>query len=148
MRLTEEVSDSNSKRPAAHVALHSNAAQGLSRGQEVYVHRFGGNAEALGRKIYEYNEAVSPAPGLGVKEGANTFGGRGMYELKATSAPAVLIEYAFHDNPEDSQFIIDNIYELGNATARGVLEYLGVPYREDTPENTAFLKSKYNSQYV
>ena len=144
MSLAEAVRDSNSQQPRLHVALHSNASQGQARGAEVYTHRFGGEGEQLALRVYEKIEDVAPTEGLGVKEGAGTFGGQGMYELKRTIAPAILIEYAFHDNPEDAQFIIDNIYELGNATARGVLEQLGVTYQEDTAENIAFLKSRYN----
>ena len=148
MTLSQAVADSNAKNPTVHVALHSNASNGQARGLEVYANRFGTNAEALANRIYDEVESISEVPGLGVKEGYSTFGGRGMYELRATTAPAVLIEYAFHDNPEDAQFIIDNIYELGQATAKGVLEYLGIPYNEDTPENIAYLKSRYNGKYA
>ncbi len=147
MTLTQAVADSNAASPAAHVALHSNAANGEVRGLEVYVNRFGTQAERLGQLVYDSIAGISPTPGYGVKEGYLTFDGRGMYELKNTTAPATLIEYAFHDNPEDAQFIIDNIYELGRATAEGVLDYFGIPYNEDTPENIAYLKSQYDSRY-
>ena len=144
MSLSEAVADSNRVNPKVHVALHSNAANGQARGAEVYAHRFGGNAERLAQLVYDEIEAISPAEGLGVKEGYSTFGGQGMYELRRTKAPAILAEVAFHDNPDDAQFIIDNIYELGQAVAKGVLEYFGIDYREDSPENVAYLKSRYN----
>ena len=67
-----------------------------------------------------------------------------MYELRRTKAPAILAEVAFHDNPEDAQFVIDNIYELGQAIAKGVLDYFDIDYVEDTPENIAYLKNRYN----
>ena len=144
MTLAEVVRDSNAQQPRLHVALHSNASQGQARGAEVYTHRFGGIGEQLANRVYEQLEEVAPTEGFGVKEGALTFGGKGMYELRRTIAPAILAEVAFHDNPEDAQFIIDNIYELGNAVARGVLEQLGITYQEDTPENIAYLKARYN----
>lgn len=144
MTLAEAVADSNAQQPRYHVALHSNASQGQARGAEVYTHRFGGAGEQLARRVYEKIEAIAPTEGLGVKESADTFGGQGMYELRRTIAPAILAEVAFHDNPEDAQFIIDNIYELGNAVALGVLEQLGVTYREDSPENIAALRARYN----
>ena len=65
---------------------------------------------------------------------------------RRTRAPAVLIEVAFHDNPQDAQFIMDHIYEIGVAIAKGILEYFGIPYREDTPENINYLKNKYNGK--
>ena len=148
MTLAQAVADSNAVSPAVHVALHSNAANGQARGMEIYVNRFGTAAEQLARYIYEKTEPITPIDGLGIKEGYSAFGGRGMYELKRTTAPAVLIEYAFHDNPDDALFIIENIYELGRSTAKGILKYLGIPYSEDTPENIAYLKSRYNSRYA
>ena len=148
MTLAQVVADSNSVNPTVHVALHSNAANGQARGAEVYAHRFGGAGEQLARDVYERIEEIAPTPGLGVKEGYSTFGGQGMYELKRTSAPAILAEVAFHDNPEDAQFIIDNIYELGQAIAKGILDYFGITYQEDTPENIAYLKNRYDGVYA
>lgn len=148
MTLQQVVADSNRVDPTVHVALHSNAANGQARGAEVYAHRFGGAGETLARDVNARIEEIAPAPGLGVKEGYSTFGGQGMYELKRTTAPAILAEVAFHDNPEDAQFIIDNIYELGQAVAKGVLDYFGIEYVEDTPENVAYLQNRYNGIYA
>ncbi len=148
MTLQQVVVDSNRVDPTVHVALHSNAANGQARGAEVYAHRFGGAGETLARDVYARIEEIAPTPGLGVKEGYSTFGGQGMYELKRTTAPAILAEVAFHDNPEDAQFIIDNIYELGQAVAKGVLDYFGIEYVEDTPENVAYLQNRYNGIYA
>ena len=145
MTLAQAVADSNSVNPKVHVALHSNASSsGQARGAEVYAHRFGGAGEELARGVYERIEEIAPTPGLGVKEGYSTFGGQGMYELRRTKAPAILAEVAFHDNPEDAQFVIDNIYELGQAIAKGVLDYFDIDYVEDTPDNIAYLKNRYN----
>ena len=41
---------------------------------------------------------------------------------------------------------MDHIYEIGVAIAKGILEYFGIPYREDTPENINYLKNKYNGK--
>ena len=145
--LQEVVAESNAVNPKIHVAIHSNAsASGTARGPEVYTHSFGGDGERLARDIYSNLEEISPADGFGVKEGYTAFNGKGYYELRRTRAPAVLIEVAFHDNPQDAQFIMDNIYEIGVAIAKGILEYFGIPYREDTSENINYLKNKYNGK--
>lgn len=108
-----------------HVSLHSNAsAAGQARGAEIYTHRFGGEGERLARDIYQYLSALTPTEDLGVKEGYQTFNGQGMYELRRTVAPAILAEVAFHDNPADAQFIIDNIYELGREISKGFYSIL------------------------
>ena len=145
--LQEVVAESNAVNPKVHVAIHSNAsANGTARGPEVYTHRCGGDGERLARDIYTNLEEISPVDGFGVKEGYTAFNGKGYYELRRTRAPAVLIEVAFHDNPQDAQFIMDHIYEIGVAIAKGILEYFGIPYREDTPENINYLKNKYNGK--
>lgn len=145
--LQEVVAESNAIGPRVHVAIHSNAsANSTARGAEVYAHRFGGQGEQLARDIYQYLEPLTPTDDFGVKEGYTAFNGRGYYELRRTNAPAVLVEVAFHDNPEDAQFIIDNIVEIGIAISKGILEYFGIPYREDTQENLNYLRAKYNGK--
>ena len=79
-----------------------------------------------------------------MKEGYQTFNGQGMYELRRTVAPAILAEVAFHDNRADAQFIIDNIYELGREISKGILQYFGIPYMPDTPEDAAMLQYQYD----
>ncbi len=147
MTLAQVVEDSNSVNPRVHVAIHSNAANGEARGAEIYTHRFGGEGEKLARDIYPYLEALTPTDDLGVKEGRLSFGGKGMSELRKTVAPAVLMEVGFHDNPEDSDFIINNIYEYGRDISKGILDYFGIPYNEDSEENIEYLKNKYNGKY-
>ena len=145
--LQEVVAESNAIGPKVHVAIHSNAsASGNARGAEIYVHKFGGDAERLANDIYEYLTAISDVPGLGVKQGYTAFNGKGYYELRRTKAPAVLIEVDFHDNPAGAQFIIDHIYEIGVAIAKGILKYFGRTYTPDTAENIAYLRSKYNGK--
>lgn len=145
--LQEVVAESNALQPRIHVAIHSNASSnGEARGGEIYAHKFGGQGEILARDIYRYLEPLTPTDDFGVKEGYSAFNGQGYYELRRTTAPAVLIEVAFHDNPEDAQFIMDNIYELGVAIARGILDYFGIPYTPDTQQNIDYLRSKYNGK--
>lgn len=137
--LSQVVADSNSKKPDIHFAIHSNAGGG--RGCEVFCHRFGGSGERLARAVYEEIATLTPTGDRGVKEGYNFYGpGKHMYELAYTSAPAALVEVAFHDNSGDAQWIISHIVEIGTALARGILKYFGIPYREVSPNLDSELK--------
>ena len=145
MTLREIVSDSNSKKPDIHLAIHSNAGgssnAGRARGAEVYCYRFGGEGERLARAVYDRISAITPSSDRGVKESHSHFGsGRPLYETANTTAPAALIEIAFHDNPEDANWIIYNIELIGTELARGVLDYFGIKYIKEekpkTPEET------------
>ena len=130
MTLAQLVTDSNSKKPDIHFAIHSNAgASGKVRGCEVYCHRFGGNGEKLARAIYAVLEPLTSSGDRGVKEGHSHFGqGKPLYELAKTTAPAVLVEVAFHDNKEDAEWIVNNLEAIGTALANGVLDYYGIQY--------------------
>lgn len=133
MTLTQLVSDSNNKKPEIHFAIHSNAGGGgNTRGCEVYCHSFGGNSERLARAIYAKLEPLTPSSDRGVKESHSHFGpGKPLYELAKTDAPAALVEVAFHDNKDDTEWIINNIEVIGSALAKGLLTYFGTPYIEN-----------------
>ena len=115
-----------------HLALHSNAAppekSGQIRGVDFYY--FPSSTQGLRmaeilteeiRKIYPLPELVQPRP--------TTLIG----EVRRTKAPSVLAELGYHDNPEDAQWIEDNLDRIAQALGRGVCEYFGVPFIEPSP---------------
>ena len=51
-------------------------------------------------------------------------------ELRRTSAPAVLVEVAYHDNVDDANWITSNIEEIAENLALSTADYLGVPFVE------------------
>jgi hypothetical protein len=59
--------------------------------------------------------------------------------LAKTAAPACLIEYGFHTNQGDVAKLKDPAYrdKLAIATAKGVCNYFGVAYKEETKPNAA-----------
>jgi N-acetylmuramoyl-L-alanine amidase len=137
--LSQVVADSNARKPDVHFAIHSNAGGG--RGCEVFCHRLGGSGERLARAVYEELSPLTPAGDRDVKEGYNFYGpGKHMYEMAKTDAPAALVEVAFHDNPDDSQWIMSHIAEIGTALAKGILKYFGIPYMEASPYLDSELK--------
>lgn len=135
MTLAQVVADSNGKKPDIHFAIHSNAGSGNNRGCEVYCHKFGGSGEKLARAVYSEIEPITPSSDRGVKEGCNHYGkGKPLYELAYTSAPAALIEIAYHDNKDDAVWIINNIEVIGTVIAKGILKYFDIPFQK---ENTS-----------
>ena len=115
-----------------HLALHSNAAppekSGQIRGVDFYYYPTSADglrmAEILTeeiRKIYPLPELVQPRP--------TTLIG----EVRRTRAPSVLAELGYHDNPEDAQWIEDNLDRIAQSLVRGVCEYFGVPFIEPSP---------------
>lgn len=123
--LAQMVRQSNLLNVACHVAIHSNAHDGKSRGCEVYHYKGSKNGKKLANNIYKYMEPLTPTKDRGVKENTS------FYELKETHAPAVLIEVDFHDNYEGAKWIDANIYNIAEAIAKGICEYFGIAYKND-----------------
>ena len=145
MSLKQAVADSNSKNPDVHFAIHSNAYNGKARGAEVFCHKFGGEGEKLARAIYNEVSALTPTGDRGVKEGYNFFGpGKPLYELAYTNAPAALVEVAFHDQPDDAKWIMNNMSEIAWGIVRGILNYFGIS-EKPTPDPNKEYKEKINS---
>lgn len=129
MTLKQIVKDSNDFNPDVHKALHTNAYNKKSRGCEVFCNKFGGEGHRLAKSVYNRISAITPTADRGVKEGYNFYGkGKHMYELYYTKAPAALSEVAFHDNPEDSKWIINNSELIGREIAIGILNYFKINY--------------------
>ena len=42
--------------------------------------------------------------------------------------PAVLPEFGFHDNPEEAQWLIDNMEAIAKETCKAVCAFFDVPY--------------------
>lgn len=123
MSLRQVVNDSNSKHVDIHVAIHSNAGGG--RGAEAFY--TSSNGKILADDLYKYIAPLTPTSDRGVKF-TNS-----LYELNRTTAVAALTEVAFHDNRDDANFIINNIYEIGEAIAKGVCDYFNVAFKKPQP---------------
>ena len=76
-----------------------------------------------------------PVVNRGVKVGER------LYVLKNTDAPAVLVETAFIDNPDDAKLLVDREDDFARAIARGVTDYFQnekpLPDVVDVPKKTS-----------
>jgi len=119
--LTTRVRDANSWGADIFISLHTNASDNPNAtGTEVLVYRTVGAANELAEDI--------------LRELVNTTGLRnrgviarpGLYVLRRTNMPAVLVEMGFITNPEDAELMVysPNLFALG--IYRGVLDYYGL----------------------
>lgn len=120
MSLAQVVADSNSKNVDIHFAIHSNAGGG--RGAEVHVYRLGEASEKFAHTVYSKLSPLTPSADRGIKVSPK------LYELNATKAQAALLEVAFHDNPADAAFIMNNIQNIGVALAEGICQFFSIPF--------------------
>ena len=129
MTLSQAIADSNSTNNELHLAIHSNAAPegsaGRYSGADIYYYPTSANAKRFAEILRNNYKSVYPYP-----DDVDIIPTTSLAEVRRTKAPAVLIEVAYHDNPEEAQWIRENIDEIGRNLARSIADYFGVPFVE------------------
>lgn len=124
---------SNSGNYALHLALHSNAAPpssaGTVKGSQVYYYPSSSEGKRAAEIFANNLKLIYPDP-TKVKTVPTTT----LAEIIKTKAPTILIELAYHDNPEDAQWIRDNIGGIAENLATSITDFLGI--EERIPEGT------------
>ncbi len=138
MTAASSIAESNSGNYDFHLALHSNAAAGASsgrvRGSEVYYYPQSNNGKRAAEIFANNLKLIYPLPDL-VKTVATTSLG----EVRRTKAPSVLIEFAYHDNAEDADWIRNNINRIAENVVVSLADYFGIPFM--MPSNNAVFAS-------
>jgi N-acetylmuramoyl-L-alanine amidase len=128
MTLHQVVDDSNAHKVDLHLAIHTNAmgVKNTAQGCEVFVHRFGSDAERFGSLIYKYISELTPWKDRGLKESYKHLNGKPLYEPAYTTAPCALVEIDFHDNTKSLQWLMNNAQSIADALVKSILEYLEI----------------------
>lgn len=145
--LTAVVADANARGSDIYVAIRSIPCEGGFRGPAVYYFREGSNGQRLAQGLYAQLAPLYPAAGRGAQNGSGAYGGLGYYELRRTRPPAVIVEVGCHSDPAEADFILSNIYELGVAITRGILDYFGLDYTPLSDQEAQRLMDEYNNVY-
>ena len=122
----EEVREANASGADIAVSFHNNAGGG--NGFEAYYHSSSSNGKRLAELCEKYVKQL----------GQNSRGVRArdtLMFIRATTMTAVLTEVFFLDIATDKQ-IGDTVAEqraFGVAYAKAILEYLGIPYKDEAP---------------
>lgn len=145
MTAAGSIEQSNSGNYALHLALHSNAAppgqEGELRGSIVFYYPTSEKGKRAAEIIADNLKEIYPYPDL-VRATPTTHLG----ELSKTRAPAVLVEFAFHDNPEDADWIRTHLQAIARVMAYSLTEYFGLPFIN--PENPRIGVARLQSGYL
>ncbi len=110
------IKESNTLNVDIHVAIHSNygGANGPECFPKVGCERSNGVAKEIykGLKNIYYDKETDNGVMYNNK----------IVEIMNVSSPAVLVEIGYHDNEKDVEWIINNIYIIGEAIAYGIIE--------------------------
>lgn len=126
--------DANNFKADLFISIHCNAAKGTAKGAETYWSGFSESSHRLATKIQLQLVGSLPLNNRGVKS-ANFF------VLKNTDMPAVLVETAFIDNPDDANLLRNREDDFARAIARGVTDY----FANDKPLPDVIDKADFNT---
>ena len=120
--LTERVRQANSWPADIFISLHNNAAENPNAtGNEALVYGPGATvARALGTQILEQLTLTTGLRNRGIVYRP------GLYVLKETAMPAVLVEMGFISNPQDADLLVNSPYLFATGIYRGILKYYGL----------------------
>lgn len=135
MTAASSIAASNSGVYDLHLALHSNATasgNGATRGSEVYYFPSSQSGKRFADILAENLQMIYPLP-----DRVRTVPTTSLGEVARVRAPGVLVEIAYHDNPEDAQWIRDNIDAIAQNIVLSLTEYFGIPFNMPQPITVA-----------
>lgn len=138
MTAASSIAASNAGNYDLHLALHSNAAPegryGSARGSIAFY--YPGSAEGKrAAEIFANNlRSIYPLPDLVRAQSTTTIG-----EVRRTRAPSVLLELAYHDNPDDAAWIKNNLDEIARNLVLSLTDYFDIPFLTPVPARSGMV---------
>lgn len=126
MTAASSIAASNQGNYDLHVALHSNATaagDGSRRGTEVYYYPTSTRGKRAAEIISNNLKMIYPLPNR-----VRTVPTTSIGEVRRTKAPSVLIEFAYHDNVDDANWIKNNINRIAENVVLSIADYFGIPF--------------------
>lgn len=140
MTAVTSIRQSNAGNYDLHLALHSNAAPegryGEVRGTDVYFYPGSVRGERAAEIIADGLRQIYPQPGL-----VRTLSTTRLGEVRQPKAPSVFIEFAYHDNVEDANWITENINEIAANVVQSLTEYFGLPFLQPEQVRTGTVRT-------
>lgn len=106
-----------------YLALHSNAAPeefaGMLQGPDIYYNPANPESRRAAELIADEFRRIYPEPQLVDVRPTTELG-----EVVRPNYPAVLVETAYHDNPEDAAWILNNFDAIARALANAIQEFV------------------------
>ena len=138
--LTERANISNKAKPDCFVSIHTNAGQGKgwSSGSGLEIYTSAGPMTAQRNVLASKLVNAFHAAGVALRSEPIKHNIE-LTVLAKTDAPACLIEYGFHTNKTDVEYLKDTKYrdKLAEATAKGICDWLGVAWQAEPGEDNA-----------
>lgn len=124
-----------------HMPIHTNAYNGkVTGGTRIFC--LNSNGKKVCDAVLSELGKISPGTADSVKYHT------GLYEINVPVALSVYVECEFHDTKTGSDWIINNITNIGEAICKGLCNYYGVTYKSGTStQSTTSNSSTTNSSF-
>ena len=131
--LRARVEDANSWGAEYFISLHTNASSNPdARGTEAFIYSAPSESERLADSILEQINLTTGIPNRG------TIVRPGLYVLRKTRMPAVLVELGFITNPYEARLMAESPEIFASAVADGVTDFL----RSEATESFSFTEEE------
>ena len=118
--LQARVNDANAWGADYFISIHTNASENpQARGVEAFSYSRPSRAFSLGEAIVRNLSRTTGFPDRGMKTRP------GLYVLRKTAMPAILVELGFITNPTEAALMNDNPELFAQGIYNGIVEYLG-----------------------
>ena len=119
--LAARVNAANSWGADYFISLHCNASTvTTASGSEAYVYSVGSAAYYLGEQILSGLHYATGLPNRGVRTNP------GLYVLRRTTMPAVLVEMGYLTNPYDAELLSTDPQSFARGMYNGIVDYLNL----------------------
>lgn len=116
--LTEVAAKENASNATLFISIHCNSHQKrTAHGVEVWYYEGSKKGEALAKIMQEQLVNGTGLADRGIKESA------GLYVLRKTKAPAILVELPFISNPTEEQYLLHNKQKLADCMWEAIKIY-------------------------
>lgn len=126
LELKERVKIANNQPADLFISIHANAASSSANGTETFYNRT--TSAPLAGLLQRHMLAAT-----GFKDRGARYGN--FQVIRDTKMDAVLLEVGFISNPDEEQKLFDSTFQdrVALAVAKGICEYLGVPFETEKP---------------
>jgi N-acetylmuramoyl-L-alanine amidase len=118
--LRERVEMANSWPADYFISIHGNANPNPAiNGTEVYLYQFGTQAQWMAQRLMDGITSAVGTRNNGIRLNP------GLYVLRRTQMPSLLVELAYLTNTSDAAKLRDRQYQFANGIYQGILKYFG-----------------------
>lgn len=121
--------ESDAFKADVHIPIHTNAFDGkVTGGTLVMLYKSSTSHNKAGKALLNAVGDISPGADYALKYRTD------LYELNTPNAMSLYLEVEFHDTKKGSDWIRNNIENIGEAIAKGMCEYFGVKFKPASKE--------------